>query len=51
MKKIVFIVPWFGKLREDFYFWLKSVEMNPTIDFLIFTDQHIHIKPLLPPGT
>lgn len=44
MKKIVFIVPWFGKLREDFYFWLKSVEMNPTIDFLIFTDQHIHIK-------
>ena len=41
MKKIVFIAPWFGKFREDFYFWLKSAELNSTVDFLIFTDQEI----------
>lgn len=41
MKKIIFIAPWFGKFREDFYFWLKSAELNPTVDFLIFTDQKI----------
>lgn len=47
MKKIVFIAPWFGKFREDFYFWLKSAELNTTVDFLIFTDQEI--KGIYPP--
>ena len=38
MKSIAFIVPYFGKLPSMFNYWLKSVEYNPSIDFLIFTD-------------
>lgn len=45
MKKIIFINPWFGPLRDDFDFWLKSVEHNPTVDFLIPTDQNIIAPP------
>lgn len=30
---------YFGKLRPDFAMWLQSCEANPTIDFLVFTDQ------------
>ncbi len=41
MHKIRFIIPYFGKLRSDFCFWLKSAEHNASIDFLIFTDQEI----------
>lgn len=41
MTKIAFIIPYIGHLRNDFEFWLKSVEKNPTIDFLIFTDSKI----------
>lgn len=41
MKKILFLAPWFGKFREDIFFWLKSAELNPSVDFLIFTDQHL----------
>ena len=39
MKKIVFIIPWFGPLPEWMAFTLKSMEFNPTIDFLFYTDQ------------
>lgn len=39
MKSIIFIVPYFGKFRSDFSFWLRSVEDNPTVDFILFTDQ------------
>lgn len=45
MKKIIFINPWFGPLRDDFYFWLKSVEHNPSVDFLMPTDQDIITPP------
>lgn len=45
MKRIVLILPYFGKFREDFPFWLKSVEHNSTIDFFIFTDQLIENVP------
>lgn len=38
-KKIIFIVPYFGKFRSDFSFWMRSVEDNPTVDFILFTDQ------------
>ncbi len=38
MKSIAFIVPYFGELPQMFNYWLKSVEYNPSIDFLIFTD-------------
>ena len=38
MKKIAFVVPYFGKLPKGFQFWLHSCSMNPTIDWLFFTD-------------
>lgn len=38
MKKIAFIIPYFGKFPKGFKFWLMSCETNPTIDWLIFTD-------------
>lgn len=39
-------MPWFGPLRKDFGFWLKSAELNPSIDFLIPTDQDIVASPI-----
>ena len=45
MKRIAFVIPWFGNFRNDFPFWMKSVEFNPTIDFLFFTDQAIPAPP------
>ena len=39
MKEIAFIIVWCGEFREYFPLWLKSCENNPTIDFLLFTDQ------------
>ena len=50
MKKIVFIIPWFGPFRKDFSFWLKSVEHNPSVDFLMPTDQSIVAPPRKPTG-
>lgn len=41
MKKIILIIAYFGKFRNDNGFWLKSIEKNPTVDFLIITDQNI----------
>ena len=38
MKSICYIVPYFGKLPSGFQLWLMSCKMNPTIDWLIFTD-------------
>ena len=45
MTKIVLIIPYFGKLGSDFSFWLKSVSNNPTIDFLLITDNDISNPP------
>lgn len=42
MKKLIYIVPYFGKLPQNFQLWLTSCEMNPTVDWLIFTDDHSH---------
>lgn len=39
MKSIGIVVPYFGEFPEYFHLWLRSAEMNPSIDFLIFTDQ------------
>lgn len=39
MKKIVLIIPFFGKFNSYYNLWLKSCEYNETIDWLIFTDQ------------
>lgn len=38
MNRIAIIIPYIGRLRSDFGFWLKSVEYNPTIDFILITD-------------
>lgn len=38
MKKIAFIVPYFGKLPNYFPLWLLSCKHNATIDWFIFTD-------------
>lgn len=36
--KIAVVVPYFGKLPNYFDAWLKSVEKNPEIDWIIVTD-------------
>lgn len=38
MKKIIFIIPYFGKFPSYFPIWLLSCKYNPTINWLIFTD-------------
>lgn len=38
-KSIAIIVCYFGKLPDYFNLWLKSCEMNNTIEFFVFTDQ------------
>ena len=38
MKKIAYVILYFGKFNDFFPLWLKSCKENPTIDFLIFTD-------------
>lgn len=45
MKSIVLIIPYFGPFRPDFKFWLKSVSKNPTIDFLLLTDNAVKSAP------
>lgn len=44
MKKILLILPYFGKLPEFFDVWLQSAMNNRTIDFLILTDCNIAYK-------
>ena len=39
LSSISIIGCYFGKLRPDFGVWLQSCAANPTIDFLVFTDQ------------
>lgn len=41
MNELCLIVVYFGKLNNYFDLWLKSAEANPTVDFLIATDQQI----------
>ena len=38
LKKIAFVIPYIGKLPTYFPFWLKTCANNPTVDFLLFTD-------------
>lgn len=45
MKSIILIIPYFGKFRPDFKFWLKSVSTNPTVDFLLLTDNNVESVP------
>jgi hypothetical protein len=41
MKKIGFVICFFGELPWYFNFFIKSCIHNPTIDFIIFTDNNI----------
>lgn len=45
MKSIAIIIPYIGKLRPDFPFWLQSVKNNDTIDFFLFTDALVENPP------
>ncbi len=37
-KSIRFVVPYFGQLRSDFRAWLHTCRLNPTVDWLIVSD-------------
>lgn len=38
MKSICYVVPYFGRLPESFPLWLVSCKANPTVNWIIFTD-------------
>ncbi len=40
MKKVAYVIPYFGKFPKGFDLFLMSCRNNPTIDWLIFTDDH-----------
>lgn len=40
MKTILIIIPYFGPFPKMFPFWLHSALRNPSVDFLIVTDNH-----------
>ena len=44
-KTIGLVLPYFGSTPNYFEFFIKSCENNPTIDFLVFTDQEIAESP------
>ena len=44
MKKIVLILPYYGKFPGCFQLFLRSCKNNPTIDWIIFTDEEIAYK-------
>ena len=45
MKKIVFICPYFGKFPQDvFRLWLFCCKNNPSIDWLVFTDDETNYE-------
>ena len=38
MQSIIVVIPYFGKFNNYFNLFLKSIEYNSTVDFLIITD-------------
>lgn len=44
MNKIAIIVAYFGKFPNYFPLWLKSCGKNPTVDFIIVTDQELNVS-------
>jgi hypothetical protein len=44
MKSIIIIIPYFGSFPKQFKFWLQSAYNNPTIDFLLITDQELVVR-------
>ena len=45
MKKIAFVLLYIGKFNNYFPLFLRSCENNPTVDFLIFTDNDLSDTP------
>lgn len=43
--KVVFIIPYFGKVPPYFSLWLQSAEKNLDFDFLIYSDLQLNINP------
>ena len=44
MKKICYIVPYFGKLPQNFQLWLESCSTNKTVNWMIFTNDKTNYK-------
>ncbi len=44
MKSVIVIIPYFGPFPKMFPFWLQSAYNNPSIDFLILTDNDLEAK-------
>lgn len=44
MKSIAYVISYFGKLPKGFDLFLMSCRNNPTIDWLIFTDDHTNYE-------
>lgn len=44
MKTILIIVPYFGAFPKMFPFWLHTAYENPSVDFLIVTDNHLNAQ-------
>lgn len=40
MKSIAYLVPYFGHLPKGFDLWLISAGANPSIDWILFSDDH-----------
>lgn len=49
MKSIAFVVIYYGKFPNYFSAWLNSCRQNPTVDFLVFTDNPLE-EYILPPN-
>lgn len=45
MNSICLVIPYFGKFPDYFSLWLKSVRENPSIDFLLLTDNEVNDFP------
>lgn len=44
MKKLIFIIPYFGKFNNYFQFYLESCSKNKKVDWLIYTDDKTEYK-------
>ena len=42
-KKVVLIIPYFGKVPDYFNLWLKSAERNSDYTFFIYTDLNFKV--------
>lgn len=40
MKKIIYIVPYFGRLPDYFQLWLNTCSFNEKVNWLVITDDH-----------